>query len=149
MPAVVPATKTAPQMILGRENHQAALIKIIIARMQSRVVLGRTPAMKRSDTRATETPAVALLRWHASQQLRRKFNRRAPARAFVGGSGAKLAIVRPAAQQTSRSIKIHRRIRRYFGRSGHAIPNVFAKLIWRESAGSRHESVTGGFHADG
>jgi hypothetical protein len=149
MPAIVSATKTAPQMILSCENHQAASVKIIIAGTQSRVVLDRTPALKRCDTRAADASAVPLLRRHASQQFRRKFNRRAPARAFVGSSGAELAMIQSAAQRTSRSIKIHRRICRCFGRSGHAIPNVFAKLIWRESAGPRNESVTGGLHADG
>jgi hypothetical protein len=78
MPAIVPATKAAPQMILGRENHQAVLVKIIIAGTQSRVAVRGAAVMKRCHARAADARAVALLRRHASQQLSGKFNSRAP-----------------------------------------------------------------------
>ena len=139
MPAIVPATKAAPQMILGGENHQAVLVEIIIAGTQSRIAVRRAPMMKRPHASAADAPAIALLRRHASQQLSGKFNRRAPARAFVRGGGAELAIVGSAAQRTTRGVVFRWRRNRSFGCAGHESRT--------EAAATSHNLTTCAAHA--
>ena len=66
------------------------------------------PAMKRHDASATKTGLVARHRRNLREEFVWNLYFRAPARAFVGGVGAKLAIVRLAAERTPSGVHCFR-----------------------------------------
>jgi hypothetical protein len=98
MPAIAAATITAPQMKRGGENHQAA-VKIKITRQNFRRRGDIDGAMKLHHARAADAGPVLQLRRNACNKFFGDFHLGAPARAFIGGNSAKLAIIRLAAER--------------------------------------------------
>jgi hypothetical protein len=98
MTAAVVATITAPQMIRGGENHQPA-IKIKVAGQdfwwRNAARLG---AMKFHHARPANAGFIPQIRRDLRDEFVGDFYFRAPARPFVGGDGAKLAIIRLTAE---------------------------------------------------
>jgi hypothetical protein len=103
MAAAAAATKTAPQMIRGGENHHASL-KVKITG-QNFLPCGRIfCAVEFRHAVLADTGTVTQVIRHARKERRWNFDTPAPARAFVGGGRTELTSVRPAAQGTLRWI---------------------------------------------
>ena len=79
-------------MIIRRENHQS-VFKIKIAGQNFGRASTRFAAMKLHHTSAADARLIAQFRRNLCDQLVGNLHFGAPARAFVGGDGAKLAIV--------------------------------------------------------
>ena len=95
MPAAAAATVTATQMPGGGEDHQAVLKVKIPGQDFGRGFWGTVPGR---HTRPAEAGLVAPVLGNLREQGFGDFDLRAPAGAFVGGGGAKLAVVGLAAQ---------------------------------------------------
>ena len=106
MPAFVAATVTSFQMIIRGEDHQA-IVEIKIARHDLdalwRIVFR---AQKFHDAIAADAAFIFQFCRHAREQGFGNLHFRAPTRAFVSRVGAKLAIVRLAAQRALCGVKI-------------------------------------------
>jgi len=109
MPAAAAATKAAPSMMFGGENHEAVVeIKITGPNLRRRAgILG---TVKFHDARAADAAFIFQFRGHAREQRFGDFHLRAPAPAFVSGGRTKLAIVRRAAERAAGRIKCRWRI---------------------------------------
>ena len=99
MPTITAATISAPQMKRDVENHQAA-VKIKIAGQNFRRRDAVFGAMKFHHADAADAGFIPRFRRNLGDQFFGNFNFSAPARAFVNGNGAKLAIIRLAAERT-------------------------------------------------
>ncbi len=109
MAAVVAAAIAATLMICRGENHQA-IVEVKVAGPDLRPGDPTLPGtMKFHDALAADAGFVALFRRHAGDEFVRDANGRTPARTFVGGRGAELAIVPPAAQRTTPGRVVRRR----------------------------------------
>ena len=98
MPAIAAATITTPQMKCSVENHQAA-VKIKIARQNFSRGAAICGAVKFHHASAAETGFVAQLWWNLRNEFVGHFYPGTPAQTLVSGDGAKLAIIRLAAER--------------------------------------------------
>jgi hypothetical protein len=100
--ATAVAAITTAKVVFHRENEQAIFI-VEISRQIS--VFIRRSAVKLHDAITANAGLVSQIRWHFRNQVIRNFHFGAPARAFVSGNRAKLAIVGLAAQRTLPSVE--------------------------------------------
>ena len=91
------AAITTAKVVFCRENQQAIFIVKISRQISVLICLS---VVKLHDAITANAGLVSQIRWHLRNQVIMNFHCGAPARTFVGGNGAKLAIVGLAAQRT-------------------------------------------------
>ena len=99
MPTAAAAAIAATRKIRRSEHQQAARVEIKITGHHRQRSCVSAFAMKRRHAAGTEAGFIPQVRRHARQQFVWNVRGHAPARTFVGGGGAKLAAVGPAAER--------------------------------------------------
>src|SRR5437868_1056386 len=98
MAAIVPATKTTPQMILGRKDQKARLKIKFSGQKALRNAAAQFCAMVLQYAVTADADFIPRLFRHFCEQRFRYLDMGTPARAFVRLRGAELAVVGSAAK---------------------------------------------------